>query len=187
MTLLDDPEEADFYQEVLVRHADKWRVLAVRIDDGLAGYAICLRDDRTLRVWDNRVSPDWGRYSAGLIANAEVVVSAGADPAVTEVDWGCGVQRYKTSMSSDLMTGDDLMAWSSVLLASASRGGAATQRSRVAAGRPLSCREIGHLPARLPHRRFTPYTAPGQPIVVAAQIMRRRATYAAAEGGVRES
>jgi len=32
-----------------------------------------------------------------------------------------------------------------------------------------------------------PLHCAGQPIVVAAQTMRRRATYAAAEGGVRES
>lgn len=115
-SLLDDPEEADFYQQVLVRHAELWSVLVVRIDEALAGYAICLVDRRTLRVWDNRVSPDWRRYSAGLIANAEVVVSAAGDPAVDEVDWGCGVQRYKASMSSQVVETETLRAWSSAVL-----------------------------------------------------------------------
>jgi hypothetical protein len=116
MTLLDDPEEADFYEQVFARHAELWRVLSVRIDDALAGYAICLPDGGTLRVWDNRVSPGWRRYSAGLIANAEVVVSAGADPAVREVDWGCGLQRYKTSMSNQVMQSEHIVAWSSAVL-----------------------------------------------------------------------
>jgi CelD/BcsL family acetyltransferase involved in cellulose biosynthesis len=116
MSLLDDPEEADFYQQVLVRHAELWRVLVVRIDEALAGYAICLADRRTLRVWDNRVSPYWRRYSAGLIANAEVVVSAAGDPAFDEVDWGCGVQRYKASMSNQVVQAETLQAWSSATL-----------------------------------------------------------------------
>jgi CelD/BcsL family acetyltransferase involved in cellulose biosynthesis len=116
MSLLDDPQEADFYQQVLVRHAELWRVLAVWIDEALAGYAICLADRRTLRVWDNRVSPDWRRYSAGLIANAEVVVGAASDPAFDEVDWGCGVQRYKASMSNQVMQAETLGAWSSTTL-----------------------------------------------------------------------
>jgi CelD/BcsL family acetyltransferase involved in cellulose biosynthesis len=116
VTLLDDPEERDFYQQVLVRHAELWRVLVVRIDEALAGYAICLADGGTLRVWDNRVSPDWRRYSAGLIANAEVVVSAGDNPAIDEVDWGCGIQRYKASMSNHVVEAQTLRAWSSAAL-----------------------------------------------------------------------
>lgn len=113
VSLLDDPEEAEFYHQVLVRHAELWRVLVVRIDGALAGYAICLADRRTLRVWDNRVSPDWRRYSAGLIANAEVVARAARDPAFDEVDWGCGVQRYKASMSNQVVETETLRAWSS--------------------------------------------------------------------------
>jgi CelD/BcsL family acetyltransferase involved in cellulose biosynthesis len=116
MTLLDDPPQADFYDQVLTRHAGEWRLLAVRIDGSLAGYALCLVDRRTLRVWDNRVSPAWRRYSAGLIANAEVVTSAARDPALDEVDWGCGIQRYKTSMSNHLVESETLLAWSSGLL-----------------------------------------------------------------------
>jgi CelD/BcsL family acetyltransferase involved in cellulose biosynthesis len=115
-TLLDDPEEVDFDQRVLVGHADLWRVLVVRLDDALAGYAICLVDGPTLRVWDNRVSPDWRRYSAGLIANAEVVVSAGGDPAIDTLDWGCGMQRYKMSMSNDVVQAETLRAWSSAAI-----------------------------------------------------------------------
>ena len=116
VTLLDEPEEVDFYQQVLVAHAEFWRVLVVRIDDALAGYAICLMDGGTLRVWDNRVSPDWRRYSAGLIANAEVIVSAGNDRAIDTVDWGCGMQRYKMSMSNEVLEAETLRAWSSAAI-----------------------------------------------------------------------
>jgi hypothetical protein len=116
MTLLDDPAQARFYREVLARHGGEWRLLAVGIDGSLAGYAMCLVDRGTLRVWDNRVSPQWRRYSAGLIANAEVVARAMGDPALDEVDWGRGIQRYKTSMSNQLVEPESLMAWSSGLL-----------------------------------------------------------------------
>jgi CelD/BcsL family acetyltransferase involved in cellulose biosynthesis len=116
MTLLDDPAQACFYREVLARHGGDWRLLAVGIDGSLAGYALCLVDRGTLRVWDNRVSPQWRRYSAGLIANAEVVASAMRDPALDAVDWGRGIQRYKTSMSNQLVESGNLTAWSSGLL-----------------------------------------------------------------------
>ncbi len=116
VTLLDDPAEADFYHQVLDRHSGSWRVFTVRIDGALAGYAICLMDGETLRVWDNRVAPQWRRYSAGLIANAELVLHAGADPAVRVLDWGCGAQRYKTSMSDRTVPSVSVVAWSSSLL-----------------------------------------------------------------------
>ena len=33
--------------------------------------------------------------------------------AFDEVDWGCGVQRYKTSMSNHVVHAETLYAWSS--------------------------------------------------------------------------
>lgn len=116
MSLLDEPAQAAFYEQVLVRHAGEWRLLAVRIDGRLAGYAMCLVDGATLRVWDNRVAPEFRRYSAGLVANAEVVLSAARERSIHEVDWGCGIQRYKTSMSTRVVEGRNLVAWSSTLL-----------------------------------------------------------------------
>jgi CelD/BcsL family acetyltransferase involved in cellulose biosynthesis len=129
-TLLDDAQEACFYHHVIQRHAGHWRLLAVRIDESLAAYVLCLKDGSTLRVWDNRVAPGWRRYSAGLIGNAEVVLRAATDGFVDVVDWGCGEQRYKTSLSNDVVDAQILMAWSSPVL----RAALACQ-SRMAAGR----------------------------------------------------
>jgi CelD/BcsL family acetyltransferase involved in cellulose biosynthesis len=129
-TLLDDDQEAQFYHQVIHRHAGQWRLLAVRIDGSLAAYALCLKDGLTLHVWDNRVAPVWERYSAGLIANAELVMRAASDGSVGAVDWGCGEQRYKTSMSSDVIGAQVLMAWSSPALRSALALGNRFQRLR---------------------------------------------------------
>jgi GNAT acetyltransferase-like protein len=129
VTLLDDPHEARFYHEVIQGHAGYWRLLTVRIDQSLAGYALCLKDGSTLRIWDNRVAPRWRRYSAGLIANAEIVLRAAADGSVTVVDWGSGVQRYKISLSNEVISTEVLVAWSSSVLRAALAG-----RSRLAGG-----------------------------------------------------
>jgi CelD/BcsL family acetyltransferase involved in cellulose biosynthesis len=118
-TLLDDAQEFRFFDQVFHRHAGQWRLLAVNIDDSLAAYALCLMDGATLRVWDNRVAPGWRRYSAGTIANAEVVLRAAADESIRAVDWGCGEQRYKTSLSNDVIDAEDLTAWSSPVLRAA--------------------------------------------------------------------
>jgi CelD/BcsL family acetyltransferase involved in cellulose biosynthesis len=91
----------------------------VRIDESLAGYALCLQDGETLRVWDNRVAPRWRRYSAGLIANAELVLRAATDATIAEVDWGCGEQRYKLSLSNQVIDAQVLKAWSSPVLRAA--------------------------------------------------------------------
>lgn len=112
-TLLDDAQEAAFYQSVVMHHGSHWRLLTVRVDGSLAAYALCLHDGSTLRVWDNRVSPRYKRYSAGLIANAELVQRAAVDASVDAVDWGSGEQRYKTSLSNELVATNVLVAWSS--------------------------------------------------------------------------
>lgn len=65
------------------------------------------------------MAPGWRRYSAALLANAEVVVGAATDPRIDVVDWGCGVRRYKLSMSNEIVHTEDLVAWSSPLLRTA--------------------------------------------------------------------
>jgi CelD/BcsL family acetyltransferase involved in cellulose biosynthesis len=131
-TLLDDIREASFYHRVITRHTGHWRLLAVRIDEALAGYALCLQDGRTLRVWDNRVAPGWRHYSAGLIANAELVLHAAADASIGEVDWGCGEQRYKLSLSNEVIDAQVLRGWSSPVLRAALAGRNRLDRRRTA-------------------------------------------------------
>jgi CelD/BcsL family acetyltransferase involved in cellulose biosynthesis len=113
-SLLDDADQARFYRGALESHTEDWRLLVVTIDDSVAAYALCLQDGSVLRVWDNRVAPEWRRYSAGLIANVEVVRFA-AEAAFDAVDWGCGEQRYKASMATDVVPSADFVAWSSRL------------------------------------------------------------------------
>lgn len=113
-TLMDDAEHSRFYRGSLESQIENWRLLIVTIEDRVAAYALCLEDGPVLRVWDNRVAPEWQRYSAGLIANVEVVrYAAAADFEV--VDWGYGEQRYKVSMATDVVPSADFAAWSSGL------------------------------------------------------------------------
>lgn len=114
-----DARALRFYYDVIERHAAFWRLLTVRIDGSLAAYALCLRDGDALRVCHNQVAPRWSRYSAGLIANSELVLRAAADPAVGEVDWGGGEQRYKLSLSNTVIDAQVLTAWSSSALRTA--------------------------------------------------------------------
>ena len=111
---LDDAEQARFYRAALESQTENWRLLVVTIEDCVAAYALCLQDGSVLRVWDNRVAPEWRRYSAGLIANVEVVRFAAA-AGFDAVDWGCGEQRYKASMATDVVPSADFSAWSSRL------------------------------------------------------------------------
>lgn len=93
--------------------AGRARLLEVRIDDRLASYALCFLTTGTLWVYSNTVSPDFTRYSAGTIANAEVVRYAHARPEVHILSWGRGIQRYKLSGPADLTGCQSLTAWSS--------------------------------------------------------------------------
>jgi hypothetical protein len=124
-----------FYRQVIDRHAGYWRLLTVRIDGSLAAFALCLKDGDALRVCYNRVAPGWRRYSAGLIANAELVLRAAADASIGEVDWGCGEQRYKLSLSNDVINAQVLRAWSSSLLRAALAGRNRLDRRRTAMAR----------------------------------------------------
>lgn len=105
-------------------------LLTLRIDQDLAAFALCLADrppaaaaslsapptaragGGVLRVHANLVSPDWLRYSAGTIANAEVVRHASA-AGYDWLDWGAGVARYKMSGNATLRHTQTLRAWSS--------------------------------------------------------------------------
>ncbi|MEN3360964.1 MAG: hypothetical protein V7637_4946 [Mycobacteriales bacterium] len=111
----DDPVAAMFFDAVVRRHASagKVRLLTLRLDQALAAFALCLLDRDTLWVYANMVSPDWLRYSAGTIANAEVVRWAYAAPETAGVDWGTGLQRYKLSGAVTLRPSQHLYAWSS--------------------------------------------------------------------------
>jgi CelD/BcsL family acetyltransferase involved in cellulose biosynthesis len=111
----DDPVAAMFFDAVVRRHASagKVRLLTLRLDRALAAFALCLLDRDTLWVYANMVSPDWLRYSAGTISNAEVVSWAYTTPEIGGVDWGTGVQRYKLSGAVTLPPSRHLYAWSS--------------------------------------------------------------------------
>jgi CelD/BcsL family acetyltransferase involved in cellulose biosynthesis len=115
---LDEPAAAGLFRDIIRTHARdrRLRVLTVRIGPSLASFAVCLVDGGRLWVYANLVSPYWLDYSAGTIANAEVVRAAYLDPAIGGVDWGAGVQRYKLSGSAILRRSQHLLAWSSPAL-----------------------------------------------------------------------
>jgi hypothetical protein len=89
------------------------RLLTLRLNGQLASYALCLESAGTMLVYSNRMSPDWARYSAGAIANAEVVRTAHSDGGMRCLDWGTGLQRYKLSGDATLHPHQNIHAWSS--------------------------------------------------------------------------
>lgn len=111
----DDPAAAAAFADLVNAHgkAGAVRLLTLRLDGELASFAVCLAGGGGLSVYANLVSPDWLRYSAGTVANAEVVQMGVADPAVGYIDWGGGIQRFKLSGPVSLVGSHQLHAWSS--------------------------------------------------------------------------
>jgi hypothetical protein len=93
--------------------AKKIRLLTLRLDGSLAAFAMGILDRDMLWIYANLVSPNWLRYSAGTIINAEVVRSVYSDPSIKGVNWGAGLQRYKMSGDVKLIPAVKLMGWSS--------------------------------------------------------------------------
>lgn len=107
------------------------RLLLVRVDGELAASVLAIVDDDTLRIYDNRVVPGYLDYSAGAIANSEIVRYALADPALTCLDWGVGGSRYKLSSATRSVPTQSLAAWSAGPVRSAWRTGLdVTRRAR---------------------------------------------------------
>jgi CelD/BcsL family acetyltransferase involved in cellulose biosynthesis len=118
---LDKPHVGTFFDALLRRHLNQLALLEVLIDEQLAAYAVMVRQGRTSLVLDNRVSPRWTNYSAGLIANNTVVRDAALDPGVAVLDWGAGVQRYKLQSANRVIDHHELLAWSSEAVRQAAR------------------------------------------------------------------
>jgi|GEM_PF-1698932 len=113
--ILDDPQEAAFFRETVLTQAqaERIRLLTLRLSGSLAAFAIAVLDRDMLWIYANLVSPNWLRYSAGTIINAEVVRAAYSDSAIKGVNWGAGLQRYKMSGDVKLVPLVKLMGWSS--------------------------------------------------------------------------
>jgi CelD/BcsL family acetyltransferase involved in cellulose biosynthesis len=111
----DANRELQVFRSTVEGHAagGRTRLLTVRIDSELAAFALCFLTAGTLWVYANSVSPEFTVYSAGTIANSEVVRYAFTDPTVTALSWGAGIQRYKLSGNIDVSTSRSLTAWSS--------------------------------------------------------------------------
>ncbi|MEO9240625.1 MAG: GNAT family N-acetyltransferase [Jatrophihabitantaceae bacterium] len=112
--VLADPTRRAQYGEMVHAYASEGvvRLLIHRLGGEIAAYALCFESGGALYVYSNRMNPKWARYSAGAIANAEVVRAAHSDPAVQRVDWGGGIQRYKISGPVMLYPYEELRAWS---------------------------------------------------------------------------
>jgi hypothetical protein len=112
-SLLDDREEGPFWAALLHRHRELLELLEVRLDGELGAYVLWIRNGGARLVLDNRVSPRWTTYSAGLIANNVALRAAAADPAIDVLDWGTGVQRYKLQSANKVVPHEQLQGWSS--------------------------------------------------------------------------
>lgn len=112
---LDDPTATALFIDIVHAHAhaNRVRLLTLRINGQLAAFALCEVAAGTLWVDTNRASPDWLEFSPGTIVNAEVVRAAHADPMINCVDWGGGLQRYKLSGRVTIIRFQSLQAWSS--------------------------------------------------------------------------
>lgn len=110
-----DPAIAEHLRERVLAHARERRVelLLTCIDQHLAAFALCFRNGRVLHVFANLTSPVWLPYSAGAIANHEVIAHAWADTGIDTVDWGLGLQRYKLSGQVETVPHPSLEAFSS--------------------------------------------------------------------------
>ncbi len=104
------------------------RLLLVRIDGELAAYVLAIVDGDTLRIYDNRVVPGYLDYSAGAIANSEIVRYALSDPSLVCLDWGVGGARYKLSSATYAAPTRSLAAWSAGPVRSAWRTGLGVAR-----------------------------------------------------------
>ena len=110
----DEREEQTFRDTVTgLARAGHVRLLSVRIDGELAAFAVGFQTSGTLWVYANAVSPSFTHFSAGTIANAEVVRWAHAEPSIRVLNWGAGVQRYKLSGRTEITTTQVIRAWSS--------------------------------------------------------------------------
>jgi len=111
----EDPAELTTFGETIRRQAEAGRVrlLLARIDGAVAAYAVCFFAGSSLWVYSNNVNPEFTRFSAGTIANAEVVRYAQAEPGIVVLRWGRGLQRYKLSGPVRLARSQSLTAWSS--------------------------------------------------------------------------
>jgi CelD/BcsL family acetyltransferase involved in cellulose biosynthesis len=119
MSLLDDPLESAFYDALLHRHLEALELFELRLQEELSAYVLWIRNGAARLVLDNRVSPRFKHYSAGLIANNVALRTAAADPAITVLDWGTGSQRYKLQSANKVIPHVDLVAWSSRAVRSA--------------------------------------------------------------------
>ena len=115
-SLMDDPAENRYWITFMEDNTNQGLInlFTIYLNGELAAFALCLRDNGFIRVLTNRVSPKWSTYSAGTIANAEVVRYAFENIHIRGVNWGAGLQRYKLSGDVTLIPLQTLCAWSSV-------------------------------------------------------------------------
>jgi len=111
----DDPRAATFYREVLTRHARAGQVdlLTLCLDGDLAAFVAGFRDGRTLRSWDNRLSPRWADVSAGRLANSEALRHVVTSSAYDALDWMRGEEPYKLQTATRVVPSGEVRAWSS--------------------------------------------------------------------------
>lgn len=109
-----DPGNRGFWGEILPMLAGRGEadVTELRFDGALACYAVCLRDGTSYRGWDTRMSPEFARYSPGVLLRDALLGHLAGGP-WTEYDLMRGTEGYKNALGARLRELAELRAWSS--------------------------------------------------------------------------
>lgn len=116
---LRDPAIAATKQLVLRRLGDEGLLQAweLRVSGELIAYYIAIRVGTTQRMWDGRMTPGLAHVSPGTILMAHILQEWHRDPAIRQVDFMRGSNKFKCRLSSGEVDTQRLRAWSTPRLA----------------------------------------------------------------------
>ncbi len=120
---LDNPRRRRFYVEVLGALADRGQVdiSTLRVDGTLAAFFVGVRDARSYRILDGRMSADWGSISPALLLRVELITQLARDPTIASIDYMRGVLHHKMQDATRVVPSERLRAESSPLVGLAVR------------------------------------------------------------------
>lgn len=102
---LDDPREAAFVRDLVMRHAAVGQVeVAVLVADGeVAAYSVSFLDRTAYRQWNKHHDSRWADYRPGQVLDARLLERVLADEAFDEFDWMAGDEPYKHRAATDVV------------------------------------------------------------------------------------
>jgi CelD/BcsL family acetyltransferase involved in cellulose biosynthesis len=91
---------------------DEVDLTVLLFDGAMAGFAVCLVDGPSYRVWVPRMAPRFAAYGPGHLVNRALLERADA-LGCTELDWMRGEEPYKLQTATRSLEHEHLAAWSS--------------------------------------------------------------------------